>query len=77
LRSAINKHCQNCIFDPIGGTGTWRQQTSACTAKTCPLWPVRPKPSHTNTQVLNALENPELGHDAPVFDVAGANHAHR
>jgi hypothetical protein len=42
LRDAINAKCKECIYDPIGGGGTWRQQVEACTARTCPLYPVRP-----------------------------------
>jgi hypothetical protein len=42
LRAAINAMCKGCIYDPIAGTGTWRQQTQACTAIKCALWPVRP-----------------------------------
>ena len=43
LRAAINKHCKQCIYDPISGNGTWRQQVEECTAYSCPLYPVRPK----------------------------------
>ncbi len=70
LRRAINDKCKECLFDPIGGNGTWKQQTAACTSKACPLWPVRPRPYSATTPVLIALENPELGHNAPAFDVA-------
>lgn len=42
LRASINAMCKGCIYDPIGGKGTWRQQVEACTAKQCPLYPVRP-----------------------------------
>ena len=38
----VNAKCVECIYDPQGGSGTWRQQVEACTATTCPLWPVRP-----------------------------------
>ncbi|MCU0767569.1 MAG: hypothetical protein MUE39_09370 [Gammaproteobacteria bacterium] len=43
LRAAINRKCRECIYDAKSGAGTWRQQIEACTATTCPLWPVRPK----------------------------------
>ena len=43
LRAAINAMCKACIYDPIGGRGTWRQQVEACTAPRCPLYAVRPK----------------------------------
>jgi len=51
LRKAINDKCRECIFDPNGGGGNWRQQVEACTSPSCPLYPVRPvsnpqKPSH-------------------------------
>lgn len=71
LRRAINHKCKECLFDPLGGTGTWRQQTAACTSKTCPLWPVRPRPYSATTPVLIALENPESGQNAAVLDLAG------
>ena len=42
LRAAINAKCKECIYDPVSGKGTWRQQVEACTAPSCPLYPVRP-----------------------------------
>jgi hypothetical protein len=42
LRSAINAKCKECIYDPVGGKGTWRQQVEACTSRRCPLYEVRP-----------------------------------
>jgi hypothetical protein len=42
MRAAINAMCKACIYDPIGGQGTWRQQTEACTSKSCPLYDYRP-----------------------------------
>ena len=42
-KSAVNAKCKECIYDPVGGKGTWRQQVSACTARRCPLWPLRPQ----------------------------------
>lgn len=42
LRKAINEKCRDCIYDPLSGLGNWRQQVTACTIKTCSLWPVRP-----------------------------------
>lgn len=61
LRSAINAKCRECIYCPLTGTGTWRQQTAACSSKGCPLWPVRPMPYPANKQMLNALKSPENG----------------
>lgn len=45
LRKAINEKCRECIYDPIAGRGTWRQQTEACTSLRCPLFLVRPRSS--------------------------------
>jgi len=42
MRQAINNMCKACIYDKEAGFGTWRQQTEACTAKSCPLWSLRP-----------------------------------
>ena len=42
LRAAINAKCRECIYDLIGGIGNWREQVTACTARRCPLYPVRP-----------------------------------
>jgi hypothetical protein len=42
MRRAINAKCRECIYDPVGGTGTWRAQVEACTSYSCPLYPLRP-----------------------------------
>jgi hypothetical protein len=42
LRAAINAKCKDCIYDPLSGLGTWRQQVEGCTCLNCPLWLVRP-----------------------------------
>lgn len=42
MRKAINDKCRECIYDPAGGVGTWRQQVENCIADTCPLYPYRP-----------------------------------
>lgn len=42
MRKAINLMCKNCIYDETPGNGTWRQQVEACTATSCPLYPLRP-----------------------------------
>jgi hypothetical protein len=44
LRTAIDAKCRECIYDPYGCAGTWRQQVAACTSPQCPLFPVRPMP---------------------------------
>lgn len=47
LRKAINAMCKDCIYDPIGGTGTWRKQVLECTSYKCALHPYRPTPYQT------------------------------
>lgn len=42
LRKCINEKCRECIYDPLGGNGSWRQQVTACTSPDCPLFAVRP-----------------------------------
>ena len=69
LRLAINEQCAYCIYDS-NAPGTRLQQIEACTSKTCPLYGVRPRPTGYMAQSLNALENPELGHNASVSDTA-------
>jgi hypothetical protein len=60
LRTAINRKCRECIYDPRGGGGTWREQVQACIAPDCPLYPVRPRvhrsqPGTATPQQLAAL----------------------
>ena len=45
LRAAVNGKCRECICDPRAHAGTWRQQVASCTARACPLFPVRPMPT--------------------------------
>ena len=45
LRAAIDAKCKECIYDPYGGAGTWRQQVAHCTSPRCPLFDVRPMPT--------------------------------
>ena len=49
MRQAINAMCKDCIFDPMGA-GNWRQQVSACTTPTCPLFDLRPVSRRRDTQ---------------------------
>jgi len=42
LRGKINAKCAECIYDPINGGGSWRQQVRDCTSPECPLFSVRP-----------------------------------
>ena len=44
LRKRIDQNCKECIYDPTA-PGTWRQQVFLCSAKSCPLWIVRAKPT--------------------------------
>lgn len=41
MRSAIDEKCKDCIYDQKA-PGNWRQQVTACTIKSCSLWPFRP-----------------------------------
>ena len=43
MRKAIDAKCKDCIYDPLSGLGTWKQQVQGCTSKECGLWPVRAK----------------------------------
>lgn len=45
-QSAIDQACKNCIYDPNGGAGTWKEQVAACTAQQCPLFCYRPRPRY-------------------------------
>ena len=42
LRKCINEKCRDCIYDSIV-SGTWRQQVTLCSVKSCALYDVRPK----------------------------------
>ena len=59
FRAAINAKCKECIYDPIGGVGNWRQQVEACTSRTCPLYSVRPT-SKANQVVSGANSAPQM-----------------
>lgn len=41
-RQAIAAKCRDCIYDPLSGLGTWRQQVTGCTSPDCALYPFRP-----------------------------------
>lgn len=41
-RAAVDAKCKDCIYDPLSGLGTWRQQVEGCTSPQCPLYPIRP-----------------------------------
>ena len=76
LRAAINAMCRGCLYDRFSGQGTWRQQVEACTAKTCPLYNVRPRSTRYRAQSLNAQESSKLSLNRPFFNTEEANHAH-
>ena len=42
LRGRINAKCIECLYGPIQGFGNWKQQITACTDASCPLYEVRP-----------------------------------
>jgi hypothetical protein len=65
LRAAINDKCRECIYDSIGGAGTWREQVTACTSRTCPLYPVRPlaQPRRDPEKAVFSAVEPRSGSD--------------
>jgi len=44
-RQAVNEMCKQCLYDPLAGLGTWREQVGACPSRSCPLWEIRPLPA--------------------------------
>ena len=42
-KQAIYNKCKECIYDPGGGNGKWKEQVEACTSYKCPLYELRPK----------------------------------
>jgi hypothetical protein len=75
LRKAINAKCKACLYDQVGGSGSWRKQVANCTSFTCALYGVRPTPtthsSEKRSSVLGAKnvlfegETDRIGGDAP------------
>lgn len=63
LRKAINQFCRECIFDPLGGSGTWRQQVEACTAHNCPIYSVRPLPIGSSSKRAGGNESSILHYE--------------
>lgn len=57
LRKAINDMCRVCIYDPQSD-GTWRQQVTECTSKTCPLYPYRPQTKKGKGDGRTTAKNP-------------------
>jgi len=61
LRGRINAFCAHCIYDPIAGNGTWREQIEKCTSYDCPLYEVRPHKRGGKAQISDQLdENSEI-----------------
>ncbi len=60
-KQAIDAFCKECIYDPKGGNGTWREQVTNCTAHKCPLYEWRPVSSKENARVsqLEPTKEPE------------------
>lgn len=47
----VNAHCKACIYDNLGGAGTWREQVEACTSRDCDLYEIRPVSACFDAQV--------------------------
>lgn len=60
-KRAIKQHCKDCIYDPDGGAGTWREQRQNCTATHCALWPFRPRAATPRSSPGESLSIRELG----------------
>jgi len=52
-QKAINQKCKECIYDPIGGGGTWKEQIAGCTSYSCPLFNHRPVDVNTRKKQDN------------------------
>lgn len=44
-QGAIDAFCKGCVYDPISGRGTWREQVRDCAGFSCALYPYRPLPA--------------------------------
>lgn len=56
--NAVDMKCAECVYDPIGGPGTWREQVKNCRGYTCPLYPIRSLPhgqKHAENPVIPDL----------------------
>ena len=58
-RQAVAAKCVDCFFDPLAG-GTKYQQVAACSAFSCPLWPVRPLSGMSDTLYVTWPEKTTL-----------------
>ena len=62
-RKSIDLMCKQCIYDPIGGKGTWREQVAACTAPKCALFNLRPLPEYMAHPWQDAKKKQIVGSD--------------
>ena len=60
LRKAIDQNCKNCAYDEIAA-GTWRQQVTLCSVKSCALYDVRPKSTHPIPESVLSYYGVSLG----------------
>jgi hypothetical protein len=71
LRSAINAFCRACLHDSRE-KGTWREQIGACTARACPLFKVRPKPTK-RSKPAGVATAPDPSGDSAASDIPVGN----
>ena len=60
LRKRIDQHCKSCIYDSLA-PGTWRQQVTLCSVKSCALYDVRPKSTRPITESVLSYYEASLG----------------
>jgi hypothetical protein len=60
LRKRINQHCKSCVYDQ-NAAGTWLQQVSLCSVKSCALYDVRPKPTRPIPESVLSYYGASLG----------------
>ena len=60
LRKAINQNCKSCAYDDLAA-GTWRQQVTFCSVKSCALYDVRPKSTRPIPESVLSYYEASLG----------------
>ena len=60
LRKAINQNCKSCAYDDLAA-GTWRQQVTLCSVKSCALYDVRPKSTRPIPESVLSYYEASLG----------------
>jgi len=60
LRKRINQHCKSCVYDQ-NAAGTWLQQVSLCSVKSCALYDVRPKSTRPIPESVLSYYEASLG----------------